>query len=105
MFTPSGQLCRAVRVVEVRADTSQGIENGLDAARAIALGATAVGIARPVLEAYWTGGTSAVRGYFAEVIAGLRAVMALTGSANLEELRKAPKVIGPGLENWVAQRG
>ena len=84
---------------------SGGVASGLDAARAIALGATAVGIARPVLRAYWEDGPEGARRYLDGVIAGLRAAMLLTGSATLEDLRTAPRVIGPTLERWLTHTG
>lgn len=82
---------------------SGGIATGLDVARAIALGATAVGIARPVLRTYWEEGVEGARRYLEGVISGLRAVMLLTGSASLDELRRAPRVIGPSLKAWLEQ--
>lgn len=84
---------------------SGGVATGLDAARAIALGATAAGVARPVLQAWWRGGAAAARELLAGIVAGLRAAMVLTGSATLAELRRAPRVIGPELAAWIAQLG
>jgi isopentenyl-diphosphate delta-isomerase len=82
---------------------SGGVATGLDAARAIALGASAVGVARPVLQAWWRGGAPAARALLEGIVAGLRAVMALTGSADLVSLRRAPRVVGPQLAAWLAQ--
>lgn len=80
---------------------SGGIASGLDAARAIALGASAVGIARPVLRAYWADGVDGARRYLEDVISSLRAIMLLTGSSSLADLRRAPRVIGPRLSAWL----
>lgn len=79
-----------------------GVASGLDVARAIALGATAAGIARPVLQAFANGGRDAAIAFLADVEAELRAVMLLTGSRTLDDLRSAPKVLGAALERWIA---
>ncbi|MDQ3034120.1 MAG: type 2 isopentenyl-diphosphate Delta-isomerase [Myxococcota bacterium] len=79
-----------------------GIKTGLDVARAIALGARAAGIARPVLQALQEGGRAGAEAYLDRVESELRAVMLLTGSSTLDELRSAPRVIGPELARWIA---
>jgi isopentenyl-diphosphate delta-isomerase len=81
---------------------SGGIGDGLDAARAIALGAHAVGIARPILVAHRRDGVDGVRRFLAGVVETLRAVMLLTGCRRLDDLRRAPRVVGPRLERWLA---
>ncbi|MFO0686212.1 MAG: type 2 isopentenyl-diphosphate Delta-isomerase [Sandaracinus sp.] len=78
-----------------------GIQTGLDVARAIALGAHAAGIARPVLAAYERGGAAEVRRWLDEVERTLRAVMLLVGARDLEALRGSPRVIGPTLARWL----
>ncbi len=82
---------------------SGGIFNGLDAARAIALGATAVAVARPVLEVYWRDGAEGARQLLTEMIETIRAVALLTGSASLNDLRRAPRVLGPRLDRWLTK--
>lgn len=79
---------------------SGGVVTGLDAARAIALGASIVGIARPVLQALITGGPELAREGLDRVIKTLAAVMLLTGARKLEELPNMPRVIGPELARW-----
>jgi isopentenyl-diphosphate delta-isomerase len=80
-----------------------GIGTGLDVARAIALGATAAGIARPVLRALAAGGKAAATAYLDGVEAELRAAMLLTGSRDLPTLRRAPRVVVGELAAWLAQ--
>jgi isopentenyl-diphosphate delta-isomerase len=89
-----------------------GIASGLDAARAIALGATAAGIARPVLKALLSGGPSdtdlskgraAAMSQLDAIEAELRAAMLLTGSRNVAALRRAPRVTLPPLTSWIEQ--
>lgn len=79
-----------------------GIKTGLDIARAIALGAQAAGIARPLLTAYVEGGAAAVDELLDRIERQLRAVMLLTGSRDLDALRKKPRVLGPTLARWIA---
>ena len=68
---------------------SGGIADGVDAAKAIRLGADMVGQAAGVLTAA-TVSTEAVVAHFQTVIRQLRTVCFCTGSANLAALRKAP---------------
>ena len=80
-----------------------GIGTGMDVARAIALGATAVGIARPVLKALSAGGRSAALALLDGVEVELRAAMLLTGSRNLAALRATPRVVVGELSAWLSQ--
>jgi isopentenyl-diphosphate delta-isomerase len=80
-----------------------GVGSGLDVARAIALGATAAGIARPVLRALSSGGRAGAMTYLDGVEAELRAAMLLTGSRDLAMLRRAPRVVVGELAAWIAQ--
>lgn len=82
-----------------------GVATGTDVARAIALGATVGGIARPTLKALRAGGREGAEAYLDEVERELRAVMLLTGSRDVGALRKAPRVIVGELERWIAQLG
>lgn len=79
---------------------SGGIKNGLDAARAIALGAHGVAIARPVLQALDSEGIDGAYGYLKQVEKDLRTALLLTGCANLEALRRAPRLLGSQLQAW-----
>ncbi len=79
-----------------------GVATGLDAARAIALGAHATGFARPVLKALTAGGRAAAVDLLAGVEAELRAAMLLTGSRDLAALRRAPRVITGELVAWMS---
>jgi isopentenyl-diphosphate delta-isomerase len=74
---------------------SGGVRNGVDAAKAIRLGADIVGQAAGVLGAA-TVSTEAVVDHFQAVIRQLRTVCFCTGSASLADLRRAPLVRDPG---------
>ncbi|MDP2308651.1 MAG: type 2 isopentenyl-diphosphate Delta-isomerase [Pseudomonadota bacterium] len=77
-----------------------GVSDGLMAAKAIALGATCAGIARPFLQAQ-ARGRDALHEAVTAVIDELRLAHLLTGSRDGAALRDAPLVIGPRLARWV----
>jgi isopentenyl-diphosphate Delta-isomerase len=79
-----------------------GIKSGLDVARAIALGATAAGIARPMLQALTDGGRQAAEAFLDRVEAELRAVMLMCGAKTVADLQRAPRVITGELAQWIA---
>jgi isopentenyl-diphosphate delta-isomerase len=78
-----------------------GVKDGLDVARALALGATAGGIARRFLTAYVEGGRDGARDAVAEVIDEVRVACLLTGARTPSELQRKPIVVGPELSRWV----
>ncbi|MGA7124035.1 MAG: type 2 isopentenyl-diphosphate Delta-isomerase [Polyangiaceae bacterium] len=82
-----------------------GIGTGLDVARALALGATAAGIARPVLRALSAGGRQGATAFLDAVETELRAAMLLTGCRDIASLRHAPRVVVGELVSWLSQLG
>ncbi len=80
-----------------------GIRHGLDVAAAISLGATAVGIARPVLQVFTEKGQEGVEVFLKEVEQQLKAIMLLCGARNILELRNASRVIVGELNDWLMQ--
>lgn len=81
-----------------------GVANGVDVARALALGASAAGIARPVLKALTAGGRAGAITFLDGVLTELRAVMLLTGSRDIAALRTAPRLLGSELKAWIDAR-
>jgi isopentenyl-diphosphate delta-isomerase len=77
-----------------------GIRTGLDAARAVALGATAVGVARPFLEAALEGDAS-VSAFVDRFSEEFRATMFLTGSATTGDLARAERVVTGETRRWL----
>jgi isopentenyl-diphosphate delta-isomerase len=77
-----------------------GVFSGIDAAKALVLGAHLVGIARPVLQAYERGGVSEVHRFLDQVELELRSVMLLVGAANLGQLRRVPRLLRGQLREW-----
>ncbi|HVP28882.1 MAG TPA: type 2 isopentenyl-diphosphate Delta-isomerase [Myxococcota bacterium] len=80
---------------------SGGIRSGLDAARALALGADAVALALPFLRAYAAGGIDGALETAERLVTALRAVLLLTGSRRVTELRRARRILGPRLRAWI----
>jgi len=82
-----------------------GIRTGLDAAKALALGATAVGVARPLLQACLAGGDAAVNAWIEQFLAELRGALFLSGCRTPSDLRHGPRVLLGETREWFAQLG
>lgn len=80
-----------------------GVRGGLDAARAIALGATSVGVARPLLRAALDGGDGAVTAWIDAFRGQLVAAMYLTGSRDVAALATARPVVTGATREWIDQ--
>lgn len=78
-----------------------GVANGLQAARAIALGATCAGMARPFLQARARGGVDGLNAAVGQVIEELRLALLLCGAKTPASLRQRPVVVGPRLRRWI----
>jgi isopentenyl-diphosphate Delta-isomerase len=81
-----------------------GVRSGLDAAKALALGATAVGVARPALSAALAGDEALAR-WIEQFLQELRVALFLTGSPDVAALRRQPRVILGNTRHWLRQLG
>ncbi|MDW8034136.1 MAG: type 2 isopentenyl-diphosphate Delta-isomerase [Nitrososphaerota archaeon] len=101
----------AISIVETKMYTglkviaSGGIRTGIDAAKAIALGAECTGMALPFLKSFLKGGIEETRRLVRSFELALKSSMFLVGARNLEELRKTPIVIRGRTAEWLGQRG
>lgn len=77
-----------------------GVRNGLDVARALALGATAAGLAQPLLAPAMES-AKAVADELEMIKAELRAAMFLTGSADLPALARAKYIVSGESARWM----
>lgn len=94
-----------LRALDVNLIASGGIRTGLQAAKALALGAKTVGVALPVLRAYASGGIEGVEVFLNALFAELRVALMLCGCAKVEDLTADRAVLGGRLLEWVNQRG
>lgn len=97
--TAASLLCvRACRFRTVIA--TGGVATGLDAARALVLGAHVVGIARPVLQALERGGRQQALDLLNGIERELRTALLLIGARNVAEARERPHLIRGELAAW-----
>ncbi|MBK7583459.1 MAG: type 2 isopentenyl-diphosphate Delta-isomerase [Myxococcales bacterium] len=82
-----------------------GVSSGLDVAKAVALGANAAGLARPVLKALESGGVDAANALFDRIEEELRAAMLLSGAPDLAALRRVPRLFSSEFSRWISQAG
>lgn len=78
-----------------------GIRTGLDVAKAIAIGASAAGLAKPVLQALEQDGQAGALAFLQQIEAQLRAVMLLVGADTIAQLRSVPRIYSPAYQNWI----
>jgi len=81
-----------------------GIRRGLDAAKALALGATLVGVARPLLQAALEG-DPAVDRWIDQFLREMRTALFLSGSRSPAALRAKPRVVTGATLQWLEQLG
>ncbi|MDY6826674.1 MAG: type 2 isopentenyl-diphosphate Delta-isomerase [Bacillota bacterium] len=84
---------------------SGGLHNALDIAKAISLGASAIGVAAYPLHLLHKKGFNALIKWIADVEKELRMIMLMTGATSLEELRAVPLVITGKTAEWMLRRG
>ena len=92
---PTAHLLAAIRynhgnAYDGRILASGGLRAGQDLAKSIALGAKLAGMALPLVRAEVDGGVDAVVSMVERMIAVVRAVMTLTSSVTVADLRRAP---------------
>ncbi len=90
------------RDLGIKLIASGGIRNGYDAAKAIALGADLVGIAGHAIK-FAKIGYEELKNEMELFIEELKSAMFLTGSKNIENLKKRKTIITGNLKDWINQ--
>ncbi|MGD0804408.1 MAG: type 2 isopentenyl-diphosphate Delta-isomerase [Candidatus Bathyarchaeia archaeon] len=100
----------ACSLVEVRAASkgkiiaSGGLRTGLDIAKALSLGADAVGIAKPFLQKAIEG-EDALEKHVETIITEVKTCMFLIGAQNVAEMKSVPVVVSGWTAEWLRARG
>jgi isopentenyl-diphosphate delta-isomerase len=81
-----------------------GVRSGLDVAKGIALGASAAGMAKPMLEAAKVSAEAVVQ-ELQSVIEELKAAMFLVGASNLKQLRETRCIVNKPTADWIDLAG
>ncbi|WP_405268566.1 type 2 isopentenyl-diphosphate Delta-isomerase [Methanobrevibacter sp.] len=92
-----------VNAVDVPVISSGGIRSGLEAAKAIALGADAVGMALPFLKN--SSSQQDLNKFIQRFNDSLRIAMFLVGASSIEELKRSNLVIRGKTREWLNERG
>jgi isopentenyl-diphosphate delta-isomerase len=92
-----------VNSVNIPVVSSGGIRSGLDAAKAIALGADSVGIALPILKTAYMGHEEIIN-FIKRFNDSLKIAMFLVGAKNLEELKNSNLIIKGETREWLEER-
>ncbi|KZX17733.1 isopentenyl-diphosphate delta-isomerase [Methanobrevibacter cuticularis] len=93
-----------INSVNIPIVSSGGIRNGLDAAKAIALGSDSVGIALPMLKNAFIGSNEIIN-FIKRFNESLKIAMFLVGASNLEELKNSNLIIKGETKEWLEERG
>ena len=92
-----------VNAIDVPVISSGGIRSGLEAAKAIALGADSVGMALPFLKKSVS--QEELNNFINKFNDSLRIAMFLVGANNIEELKQSKLVIRGKTREWLNERG
>lgn len=82
-----------------------GVRSGLDAAKLIALGASVVGVAFPLLQSAYRGDVNEVINTLNTMIEELRITMHLVGAKTIDKLKSARVIISGKTGQWLQLRG
>lgn len=97
-------LIETAQTVKIPVVASGGVRSGVDAAKALALGASLASLSQPVLQAA-VKGVKETENVLACLMAELRNAMFLVGAGKVEQLAKAPVVVTGKTAEWLKARG
>ncbi|MCS7123849.1 MAG: type 2 isopentenyl-diphosphate Delta-isomerase [Candidatus Bathyarchaeota archaeon] len=98
-------IVEVAQTVKIPIIASGGIRSGLDAAKALALGASLASLAQPVLQAAVEGGVNKTRRMLSLFIEELKNAMFLTGAKTPQHMHQTPVVITGKTAEWLKLRG
>jgi isopentenyl-diphosphate delta-isomerase len=79
-----------------------GVQNALDGAAALALGAHMIGLTDPLVRHYRKGGPQRVESFLDEMLHGLKTVLLLCGARKPKDMPGVPRILGADLGRWIA---
>jgi isopentenyl-diphosphate delta-isomerase len=97
-------LIEASQRVRIPVIASGGVRSGIDMAKALAVGASLVGMAYPVLDPA-VHGVEEVKKKLQALVEELRNTMFLVGADSIRGLRNAPVVVTGKMADWLSMRG
>lgn len=103
-ITTAASIVEASVIPDVNVFASGGIQNGLDVAKCLALGADAVGIAGYFLKIYQQKGLQALINEIQMIHEDLTIIMTALGIKKISDFRRVEKVIHGETFHWLSQR-
>jgi len=97
-------VAEASQTVNISVIASGGIRDGVDVAKALALGASLASLSQPVLQVA-VKGLKETENMLSLLIEELKSAMFLVGAESVEHLRKAPLVVTGRTAEWLRTRG
>jgi len=97
-------LIETTQQVRIPVIASGGMRSGVDAGKALALGASLVGMAHPILDPALHGAEN-VKKKLQLILEELRNTMFLVGTSSVPKIKKAPIVVTGKTADWLTTRG
>jgi isopentenyl-diphosphate delta-isomerase len=92
------------RIVKIPIIGSGGMRDGIDVAKAIALGASLASLSQPVLKAA-VKGVEETKAVLSLLLDELRVAMFLVGAESVQDLHATPTVVVGRTAEWLSMRG
>lgn len=103
-ISTAASIVEATHIPSVNVLASGGIQNGMDVAKCLALGASGVGIAGYFLKVYKDEGVEALIEEIHNVHDDLSIIMTALGIKHIDDFRQVKKVIRGDTYHWLSQR-